>query len=34
LAVGVPVINSAEAFSKEMAEDLRDIAPIGEKYLK
>ena len=31
---GVPVFNSAEAFSKEMAEDLRDIAPIGEKYLK
>ncbi len=31
---GVPVFNSAEVFAREMAEDLRDIAPIGEKYLK
>ena len=31
---GIPVFNSADAFAREMAEDLRDIAPIGEKYLK
>lgn len=31
---GVPVFNSAEAFAREMAEDLRDVAPAGEKYLK
>lgn len=31
---GVPVFNSAEAFTREMAEDLRDVTPVGEKYLR
>jgi tripartite-type tricarboxylate transporter receptor subunit TctC len=31
---GVPVFNAAADFERELAEELRDIGPIGEAYLK